>query len=170
MPHIVRRYGQVCPSSIVVLVLPQTDRSVVVGAVLPERGSRAELCASGSAQGGYQRRAAVLGLDNSAVPLCGCRAPAAGQRCNVPRCASQPILSALLCCGRGLPDLRTSHQSGPAGAHRSPAHPQNALTQLCTLGRTWPSPRRCARGARAGHLFIECIVCVDLLNSCLVSI
>ena len=159
-----------CHSSIAVLVRPQTDRSVVAGAVLPERGSGAELCATGSAQGGYRRRAAVLGLGNSPVPLRGRRASAAGHRCNVPRCASQPRLSALLWCGRGLPDLRRSHQSGPADAHRSPAHPQNALTQLCTLGRTWPSPRRCARGARAGYLFIECIVCVDLLNSCLVSI
>ena len=168
--RIVRRYEQVCPSLIVVLVLPQTDRSVVAGAVEPERGSCALLCATGSVQAAYLRRAAVLGLGNSPVPLCGRRASAAGHRCNVPRCASQPRLSALLWCGRAVPDLRRSHQSRPADAHRSPAHHQNALTHLCILGRTWPSPRRCARDARAVNLFIECIVCVDLLNSCLVSI
>ena len=149
---------------------PDTNLSVVASPLEPERASGAQLCATGTAQAAYRRRAALWGLVNSAVPLCGRSASSASHRCNVPRCASQPILSALLWCGRGLPDLRRSHQSGPADAHRSPAHSQNALTQLCTLGRTWPSPRRCARGARAGYLFVKGIVCAHHLNSCLVSI
>ena len=153
--RIARRCEWGCPSSIVVLVLAQTDRSVVVGAVEPERGSGAELCAAGSAQAAYRRRAAVLGLGNSAVPLRGRRASSAGHRCNVPRCASQPRLSALLWCGRGGPDLRRSHQSGPADAHRAPAHSHNAPTQLCALGRASASRVWGARGARARCLYID---------------
>ena len=128
---------------------PATNLSVVASPLEPERASGAELCATGSAQGGYRRRAAVLGLGNSPVGLRGRRASAAGQRCNVPRCASQPRLSALLWCDRGGPDVRTSHQSGPADAHRSPAHSHNAPTQLCALGRASASPSLgCARCAR----------------------
>ena len=128
---------------------PATNLSVVASPLEPERASMAELCATGSAQGAYGRRAAAWGLGNIAVPLRSRSASSAGHRCNVPRCASQPRLSALLWCDRGGPDVRTSHQSGPADDHRSPAHSHNALTQLCTLGRTSASPSLgCARCAR----------------------
>ena len=139
---------------------PATNLSVVASPLEPERASGAELCATGSAQAAYRRRAAALGLGNSTVPLRGRRASSAGHGCNDPRCASQPILSALLWCGRGLPDLRKSHQSGPADAHRSPAHPQNVAD---TLGRTWPSPSlRCARCARRIFIYRIYRVCRPL--------
>ena len=44
VPRTVRRYEQVCPSLIVVLVLPQTDRSVVAGAV-EQSGAAGQNCA-----------------------------------------------------------------------------------------------------------------------------
>ena len=125
---------------------PATNLSVVASPLEPERASGTELCATGSAEGAYGRRAAARGLGNSSVPLHSRRSSAAGQRCNVTRCASQPRLSALLWWCRGGPDLRKSHQSGPADAPRSPAHPQNAAD---TLGRTPASPSLgCARCAR----------------------
>ena len=142
---------------------PATNLSVVASPLEPERASGTELCATGSAQGAYGRRAAAWGLGNSAVPLRSRSASSAGHRCNVPRCASQPRLSALLWCDRAGPDLRTSHQSGPADAHRSPAHPCAAPTQLCALGRASASPSLgCARRARRVFIYRMCRVCRPL--------